>query len=287
MASPSTPSGGQAVGTAGMDGASRQSFVDLRGRLDEVLGSGVDGAALAQDLFAVSDLLGGAGALRRGLADPAMPAAARSGLITGLLGTQVSAESASIVAAVAGARWSRPTHLVRAVELLGLQALLAAAEASGTLDDVEDELFRFSRVVANDAGLSLALSDPALPLERKLSIVDALLSGQAAPTTIAMVARSVAARRGLPIERALAELTELAAARRQRSLATVRAAVALSDEQVERLTAALSQVYDRSVQVQVEVDPDVLGGLVVQVGDEVVDGSLARRLSEAARQVAR
>lgn len=283
---------GPAVGTSGMDGGSRESYATLLTRVDQVLGTAaaVDAAsrsALAADLFAVVDLLGSSSGLRRALADPAMPAAARSQLITGLLGSQVSPEAAAIIADVAAARWPRPTYLIRVLELLGLQVLLGAAEADSTLEDVEDELFRFARVVASESSLSLALSDPALPLTRKVSLVEALLDGKAAPSTIALVVRTVAARRGLPIERALAELAELAAARRRRSLATVRAAVPLTDEQIQRLTAALNQMYQRSVDVAVEVDPAVVGGLVVQVGDEVVDGSIARRLVEAARQVVR
>lgn len=270
-----------------MHGPSRQTLVGLRERLDSAIAESGDAAALAADLFSVADLLSREGSLRRSLANPAREGSDRAGLLTQLLQGQVSAKAGELAGEVVAGRWTKAWDIVTSLEELGQEALLASAEAAGALEDVEDELFRFARVVERESSLALALSDPAVPSEQKSQLVSSLLTGKAKPETIALVERVVIGRRSLPVDRALIALTEAAAARRSRRIATVTSAHELTAAQIERLSAALSASYGMTMQVQVEIDPDLVGGVVVQVGDELIDGSVARRLEDASRAVAR
>ena len=183
-------------------------------------------------------------------------------------------------------RWSGSRDMVDGIEVLAVQARFLVAEADGTLDAVEDELFRFSRIVAHDAALRAVLTDRALEPERKTALLDGLLADKTQPATRSIISQLVLTPRGRTLEDGLAQYAALAADIRSRSVATVTSAVALDDAQQERLSAALAQSLGRSVQVQVEVDDTMLGGLVVRVGDEVIDGSTIHRLREARRALA-
>ena len=185
-------------------------------------------------------------------------------------------------------RWSRDRDLEAAVDTLGVEAELAAAEAQGQLEDVEDELFRFGRIAESNAELSLALSDLSVPAARKRGLLERLLENRAHPVTIRLVQRAVTrGEKGRTIDRVIDDLVALAAERRQRKVAVVQVARPLDADQADRLREALSRTFGGEVELRVDVVPDVLGGVIVQVGDEVVDGSVVRRLSEAQRLLGR
>ena len=183
--------------------------------------------------------------------------------------------------------WHSPADLREAVETLAAEAALVSAEGDGALDDVEDELFRFARLLDREPELRAALTDPGLPEDRKTGLVRALLGERARPATVRLVEVAVTRPRGRSLERVLEELSRLAAARRQRLVAEVRVASPLDDAQTARLAGSLARLYGRPVQLQVDVDPAVLGGVQVRVGDEVLDGTVARRLAEVRRRLAR
>ena len=164
------------------------------------------------------------------------------------------------------------------LELLGQESLLAAAERGGELDTVEDELFRLGRIVAGSAGLGRALGDRSASAEGKLSLVERLLEGKVTTTTRRLVDQAVARLSGEPADE-LDRLSRLAARQRLQSVARVRTAVELTEAQTQRLTTDLSRIYGREVTVHAEIDESVTGGLVVQVGDEVIDGSIAGRIA--------
>jgi F-type H+-transporting ATPase subunit delta len=191
-----------------------------------------------------------------------------------------------LLESVAADRWSRPRNLTDTLERLAAMSAFAGAEQAGTLDDVEDELFRFGRALEREPALRAALSDPNLPTERKRAVVEALLVGRAQAVTVMIVDRIVQAPRGRTLESALAEYSELAARRRDRTLATVTTAVPLTDVQHRRLAAALTRIYGRRVVLQADLDPDVVGGVRVRIGDEIIDGTVVTRLALAARRIA-
>jgi F-type H+-transporting ATPase subunit delta len=270
-----------------MDASSRAALAQARGRLEE-RSRGVAGPALlslADELFAVARLLDGHIALRRALSDASAKPADRAGLARRVLAGRVSEAAVDLVETVAGLRWSRPLDLVEATETLATEAALDAAAARGELDGVEDELFRFGRIVGGDPELSRILSDRAAPAAGKAALLDRLVSGRVSPVTALLLRNQLTGRYVGSAENVVERLSEAASRRRGRSLARVTTAVALSPAQERRLTDVLSRLYGRPIGLQVTVDPAVLGGLVIRVGDEVIDGSVAHRLEAAGRRL--
>jgi F-type H+-transporting ATPase subunit delta len=270
-----------------MRGASRESLARAQERLDELVGDGsTDALAVAENLFAVTQLLDREIALRRVLTDPAAKADSKARLASGLLRGQVGDATLGLVDEVVRSRWSRVRDLADAMELLAVSAALAAAERDESLDDVEDEVFRFGRIVEGNRQLRGVLVDRSVPGEHKVELLRTLLEGRARPVSVRLVTQVVTQPRGRSLEAGLEEYAVLAAARRQRILGTARAPIALTDEQRSRLRAALRRIYGRVVQLNVIVDPDVWGGMSVQLGDEVIDGTVVSRLADARRRLA-
>jgi F-type H+-transporting ATPase subunit delta len=160
------------------------------------------------------------------------------------------------------------------------RALLEVAEVEGRLSEVEDELFRFSRIVEANDELRMALSDRTLPAERRTAIVDELLENRALPVTVAIISFVVAAGRGHDLTSIVERFVEQAAATRQHEVAEVRTAVALDETQERRIAEALSRATGKRVEVKVVVDEKVMGGLVATIGDTVIDGSIRHRLAQ-------
>ncbi|MFF3413473.1 F0F1 ATP synthase subunit delta [Streptomyces sp. NPDC002698] len=268
-------------------GASREATAAARERLDALTDStSVDAAQLSDELAAVTALLHREVSLRRVLTDPAQPGEAKAELVRRLLGTQVGGSAADLVSGMVRSRWSQPRDLVDALEELTATADLTAAQRTGALDNVEDELFRFGRIVASNTELRAALTDRAATTAAKSELLRSLLGGRADVTTERLVTRLVTAPRGRSLEAGLESLSRLAAERRDRMVAVVTSAVPLSDGQKQRLGASLAKLYGRPMHLNLDVDPDVLGGIRVQVGDEVINGSIADRLEDAARRMA-
>ena len=288
-----------------MHASSRAALAEVRERLDALTrpatgllerakdrltstpraASGSDLTGLADELFAVARLLEGQPSLRRALSDPSAKPDDRAALARRLLTGKVSDATLDLVEAMARQRWSRPLDLVEAAETLGVEAALDAADAQGELDGVEDELFRFGRIVAGDPDLSRVLSDRSGSAKGKADLLERLLANKVSPVTALLLRNVLTASHLGHAEIAIERLSESASARRGRSVAFVTTAVALTDAQEQRLTAILGRLYGRTIGLQVTVDPDVLGGLVIRVGDEVIDGSVVHRLEAAGRRL--
>jgi F-type H+-transporting ATPase subunit delta len=161
------------------------------------------------------------------------------------------------------------------------QALLSVAEAEGVLDRVQDELYAFAKAVERHGDLREALTDAGLPAERKRAVIDELLGARAHPLAATLVGFLVDAGQARRIGPIAEELAREAAHRSERTLAEVRTAVPLTDAQRARLTDALARATGHPVELKVDVDPSVIGGVVARVGDEVFDGSVASRLAES------
>ncbi|GGY88188.1 F0F1 ATP synthase subunit delta [Streptomyces poonensis] len=270
-----------------MNGASREALTAARERLDALTDStSVDAAALADELAAVTALLDREVSLRRVLTDPAQAGEAKAELAQRLLGGQVSGPAADLVTGMVRSRWSQPRDLVDALEELADTADFTAAQRANALDDVEDELFRFGRIISSNTELRAALTNRSASGTAKTELLRSLLGGRANATTERLVTRLVTAPRGRSLESGLESLSKLAAERRNRMVAVVTSAVPLSDTQRQRLGAALAKLYGRAMHLNLDVDPEVVGGIRVQVGDEVINGSLADRLEDAARRLA-
>ncbi|WP_326596534.1 F0F1 ATP synthase subunit delta [Streptomyces sp. NBC_01803] len=273
-----------------MMGASREALDAARERLVALTdNTGVDAAALATDLAAVTGLLDRETSLRRVLTDPAQAGERKAELVRRLLTGQVGGEAVDLVSGTVRSRWSSSRGLVDAIEELADTADLIAAERAGVLDSVEDELFRFGRVVSTSPELRAALSvkdDSPAAVSAKAGLVRELLSGRVQAVTERLVIRLVERPRGRSLDAGLNALSTMAAARRNRSVAVVTSAVPLDDRQRQRLGDALARLYGRPVQLNLDVDPAVVGGISVRIGDEVIHGTVADRLDEVNRRMA-
>jgi F-type H+-transporting ATPase subunit delta len=290
-----------------MEASSRAALAEVRERLDALsrpasgvlerardrltgqpprVATGPELLALADELFAVSRLLDGQLALRRALSDPSARPEDRAGLARRLFRSKLSATALDLVEAVARQRWSRPPDLVEAFDTLATEASLDAADARGELEGVEDELFRFGRIVGGNRELTRILNDRKAPAEGRKALLDRLVAGRVSPVTEQLLRNVLTGPHVGSAENAVERLSEAASRRRGRSVARVTSAVPLTPTQEQRLTEVLGRLYGRTVGLQVTVDPSVLGGLVVQVGDEVIDGSIAHRLEAAERRLA-
>ena len=269
-----------------MRGISRASMAGLEERLAPLTDSSRAATALGNELLAVAGLLASQPVLRRALADPSRPAAARSELASSLLRGKVGDAASGLVSAAAAGRWSAPGDLTDAVEELAVQAIAAAAEMEGRLDNLEDDLFRFGRIVASQPGLRIALTNPFAPAQAKRELLSQLLAGKVTPEALRLITEAAVSPLGRSLDLSLEEYARLAARRRERIVAEVHVAVALTDDQRARLAAALATAYGHQVHLNVVIDPRVVGGMTVRVGDELIDGSVATRLAAARRGLA-
>jgi F-type H+-transporting ATPase subunit delta len=269
-----------------MRGISRASIAQVEEQLPPLTGTPQRATALGNELFAVAGLLAGQAALRRALTDPSRSAEARAGLASAVLSGKVSADCLSLVSSAAAARWSAPGDLTDAIEELAVQAIVAAAEQERRLDDVEDELFRFGRMVASHPELRIALTNPFVPADAKRQLLSELLAARITSEALRLITQAAVNPLGRSLDVSLEEYAKLAARRRERLVAEVHVAVPLTAQQRERLAAVLASAYGHQVHLNIVLDPKIAGGMTVRVGDELVDGSLATRLAEARRRMA-
>jgi F-type H+-transporting ATPase subunit delta len=271
----------------GVRGTSRASFADLTERLTAGRAmSAATATRLGDELFAVVGLLDTEHGLRRALSDPGKPAAEKGAVVGALLHGKVTQRTEALVAAAAESRWASPGDMVDALEQLAIEAMVLAADADNNLDELEDGLFRFGRVVAGQPDLRAALADTSLPADRKSDLLDALLDGRVAAVTLRLIKQMVMHPRGRPLTAALDLCAGIAARRREQLIAVVRSAVELSAAQRRRLAQALAASYGHDVHLNVVIDPSVVGGMSVQIGDELIDGTAATRLAEVRRKLA-
>jgi F-type H+-transporting ATPase subunit delta len=264
-----------------MRGASRESLALAQ----EALAGATVTEGLGAELFSVAKLLDSNGALRRALTDPARPVANRTGLVGQLFSGKISTQAQEILTVAVSGRWVSSRDLANALDQLSVEADVAYADGQRKLDEVEDELFRLDRVLAVERELTDKLSDRNIPLPARQELVHGLLQGKADTVTVRLAERAVDGR-GRHFAASLRSYQVAAAARRNASIATVRVAVDLTEGERSRLAEALGRQYGRQIQLNVIVDPKVVGGVRVDIGDEVIDGTIAARLDEAQRRIA-
>lgn len=269
-----------------MRGSSRAAAAAGQRAFQSALASGADWGTLAEDLFGITALIDGNATLRRAVADPSRDARAKRDLVARLFGGKVNQAAVDVLSELVAQRWSTERDLSDTVESLAVETVLAAAEAGGRGDQVEDELFRFERIVAGNPALRDALVNRNVDPQRKAELVGRLLQGKVTAETARLARQSVLAPRGRKFDRTLELYLALAAKRREQLTAVVIAAVPLDETQRHRLAAALQGIYGKPVQLQLVIDEKVVGGIRVQIGDEVVDGTILRKLEGARRHFA-
>jgi F-type H+-transporting ATPase subunit delta len=268
-----------------MQGASADSLVTLTEALTASVDRGADAVRIADDVFAVSAVLRREPSLRRIATDVSIDDEAKVGLVRNIFGDKLAPESLELVSKAAGRRWVSSRDLGYALELLGVIAVVKGADRAGQADDLEDELFAFGQLVKDNPELRDALSDPSRTDDDKRNLLHSLLDGKATPATIRLAEQSVTGTHRT-VSVAIDEYQKVAAQHRSRLVATVRVARAVADHDAQRLASALSGQYGRPVHLNVVVDPDIIGGMRVEIGDDVIDGTVLSRLDDARRRLA-
>src|ERR1700744_6318118 len=275
---------------AKMRSASRHSLTDLSERLAD-LAKDLDNKGLSKlssELVSVGQMLDRELVVTRYLTVSAEDAGPRVRLLERLVSDKVGDATLDVLRLAVSERWSAISDLVDAIEHVSRQALLEVAERENKVDEVEDQLFRFSRVIDSQPRLGILLGDYGVPAEGRVGLLRKLLdasSGRVNPIAAALLTQTVELLRGEPVEEAMKFLAEVAVARRGEVVADVSAAAELNDAQHTRLTEVLSRIYGHPVTVHLQVDPELLGGLLIAVADEVIDGTLASRLAAAEAQL--
>lgn len=276
---------------AKMRSSSRQALRDVEDRFDTLVGNLDDQGLekLADELVSVAGMLIREIVVTRYLTVPAEDSTPRVRLIERILAGKVADSTLDVLRAAVSERWSANRDLIDAIEHLSRQALLKVAENEGRIDEVEDQLFRFSRLLEAQPRLAILLGDHTSPAEGRIGLLRNVLrsaSGRSNRITNALLSHTVELLRGhQTADEAVQFLAESAVARRGEVVAQVSAAAELRDAQRTRLVEVLSRIYAHPVSIQLQIDPDLLGGLLISVGDEVIDGTLKSRLTAAEAQL--
>lgn len=262
-----------------MGSATTQATAATTAALDAASGVDLD---VARELFAVARAVGDSSQLSGALADSAAPAEARRKVVADVFGAAVKPATATLLTTAVAQRWSSVGDLVDGIEELAVRA----AAVADTSSDVEAELFAFSRTVADNPELELALGSRLGESAAKAELVEALLKGRTSEAATLIAASLIRHPRERRVRQLLSRATRLVADQRGRAVATVVAAAPLSAAQSERLTAALSKRYGTRVSLNTIVDPTVVGGVRVQIADDVIDASVSSRLSDLRQRLA-
>lgn len=248
---------------------------------------------LAKELFGILGMVDSSAGLRRALTDPSRNGDEKSALVRQLVGGKVSADAADIAGGLASSRWASARDIGDALETLAATVVISVAEnksavsASGItgLEELENDLFSFNQAVASNHEVQRALSEPQASAAAKAALAEKLVPGVSEESKV-LITQAVSQPRGIKPTRLVERFAELAAKRQQRWIATVSVTRPLSQTQQARLQAGLNALYGRELKINVNVDPALIGGIRVQVGDEVLDASVMTRLGELQRQLA-
>ncbi len=263
-----------------MASSTRQALSSAREEVKAYLSGGL---SFATDLFAIAEAISSNAGLRGMLSDPSTDSQAKSALVDRVWAGKVSSSALEFLKLLVAKRFSKGSDLVSVLEQLGVHA--AAASNASNLDKIISELFAFEQVVASDRELQFALSSKSAGLEAKLALVEALLGNKASEAAKALVIQAVRGARGRKVGVVLDQFAKQVAAYGQSLVANVRVANELNDDQLKRLGDNLAKTYGESVKLNVEVDPSILGGIVVEVAGEIIDGSVANRLNNLKKQL--
>ncbi len=260
-----------------------EQFGDIAKNLDN---NGL--SILSGELVSVAQMLDREIVVTRYLTVPAEDAAPRVRLIERLVSDKVGEATLDVLRMAVLERWSANSDLIDAIEHVSRQALLEVAERENKVDEVEDQLFRISRVLDAQPRLTILLGDCGVPAEGRVGLLRNVLdgaNGRVDPIVVALLTQTVELLRGQNADEAIRFLAQVAVARRGEIAAQVSAAAELSDAQRTRLTDVLGRIYGRPVSVQLQIDHEVLGGLLISIADEVIDGTLSSRLATAEAQL--
>ena len=240
----------------------------------------------AEELFTMGAAVASSIQLRNLLSDPSGEPKVKQGALKAVFGKSVSAEALNFATTLSGLRWSKGSDLVQAFEQLGVYVVAQIAAKAGNLDQLENEIFAIRQVVDSDRELQAALSSRQASLDSKVALVANLFKGKLQANAALLLRFAVIGSRHHKVSAVLEQFGKQVSEVASRVVATVTVAKELSAAQLKRLESALSKNYGQALNLNVEIDPSILGGVKVQVSGEIIDGSVANRLNQAKLQLA-
>lgn len=271
-----------------MHAASREALTSLTQFLENLIDKSDDqiglGATLGTELFDVVDLLDGQRALRVGLIDESHAPEQRASLVKDLFGGKLSAATEDVLRHAVSLTWSNSRDFRSGLVTAGRIALLRSAKEQGNAERVEEELFLLARLMEREVELEMLLADKSVSADRRRDLLAKVLYGKVTSTTEALALQAIGRGDNRPVEE-LDRLASQVAGLEDREIARVRSAAPLDDEQRSLLAQKLENIYGRKITVHAEVDSSLLGGAVVRVGHEVIDGSIAGHLRRLRRSL--
>lgn len=241
-------------------------------------------ATTAAELFAVVDLLDDSVTLRRSLSDPSASEASRAGLSERIFSGKVQPSTLAVLRAFAAEGFPSGAAFAAALERQAVRLALKAARAAGELDQTTAELFQVQSLVRDTPELAVSLRSPTYATADKRKLLDRLFAGQISAASRAVIARAVRPRSGAFVP-AIQEYLEMAASIAGLTIARVSVARPLDQQRTARLKAALEASTGKTLSLQVHVDPSIIGGINVTIGDDVIESTVAARLEDARRQL--
>jgi F-type H+-transporting ATPase subunit delta len=264
-------------------GASAEALAALTAQLNDAIGTAKSAGKLGDELFTVSQLVRGEPSLRRFATDASLPADAKRGMVQQVFKGRVGDTTLELLTEAVGRRWTLSRDLPDVLERLSEIAVVRSAGAKS--GNVADQLFELSRIVDGNPQLRDALSDPARSVDDKSALLDSLLAGKVEPAALTLAKQALAGTYRT-MTAALATYRVVAAASQGEVVATVRVARALSAADRRKLGGILDAQYDTTVHLNVVIDPEVIGGVRVEIGDQIIDGTVSGRLDDARRRLA-
>ena len=240
----------------------------------------------AEEIFGIGVAIGSSIQLRNILSDPSGEKKAKAGALTAVFGKSVSKEALEFATTLSGYRWSKGGDLVAAFTQLGVYTIAGIVAKAKKLEELEAELFAFNQALASDRELQTAFSSRQASLEAKLELIDALTSKKVSEAAAILLRNAVINARNVRLAVVLDGFIKQVSAYASRLVANVTVASELSKSQLERLEATLTKTYGQEINLNVEIDPSILGGVKVQVSGEIIDGSVVARLNQAKMQLA-
>ncbi len=238
----------------------------------------------ATDIFAMVDVLIDQPMLRRALSDPSAQPEQRIALGRRLFGSRVGAQALQLMDQVVGRAWRSPRELVLGLESEGVRAGLTQALDEGALGQVSQQLHAIGSAVGGSSELTAVMRSASYDLDAKRALVARLVGDDVHPVTKLLAARAVAGH-ARTFSKTVDSYLEQAAELSDSVLAKVTVARPLDEGRLSRLRQALSARTGKPVTLQVEVDPDVMGGMHVAIGHEVYESTVAGRLDDVRRQL--
>jgi len=268
-----------------LGGSSRQSLAALRVALDNTLKgvSAGDASAISSDLFQALVAIDSSTGLRRALTDSSRDSSSKSDLISDLFKKSLGGPALALLANATALRWSAPSGIADAIEQIAVEAEATAANLSNSLDQVQSEIFIFSKLLIENPDLRTALSERSQSAEAKQALIKSIFGSKFSASTNSLLAHSVESRRARSIEKTISAYSHAVTARRNRVNAHIKSSIALSDGQAKKLADSLTKQIGQPVHLNIEIDPSILGGISIRFGDEVIDGTISNRLAEASR----